>query len=322
MIEKAGFIIISFFLSLVVTLFLMPQVIKLLKKVNANQIASEYSMAEYKSKKNIPTMGGMVFVVVPVVISILLKPQGLENPMFSILLAYVGFGFIGFLDDITIVLNKNNKGLSAKLKMLCQLLMACVFIWMYKENINTTITIPLFHLSIPLNSLYFALVLFMFTGTSNAVNLTDGMDGLAAGTVLISLVPFLLLALLQKESTIAVFIASIIGSLLGYLRFNKHPASVFMGDTGSLALGGVLAALAIVLKQEIGLIVIGGVFVWETMSSMIQIASVIIRKKRVFASSPIHYHFQVKGISEPSIVTSFYIIGIVCAVIGFIICVV
>ena len=157
----------------------------------------------------------------------------------------------------------------------------------------------------------------MFSGASNAVNLTDGMDGLAAGCMVTALVPFWIYALIQKEFGIAVFVAALLGALFGYLKFNIKPAKIFMGDTGSLALGAVLAALAMLLKKEMALIVIGGIFVIETLCVMIQIGSVKLRGKRVFPYTPIHYAFVIKGMGERQVVHWFWLVSLGFAIIGF-----
>lgn len=159
----------------------------------------------------------------------------------------------------------------------------------------------------------------MFTAESNAVNLTDGLDGLCAGTVSIALVPFIAFAITDNEIELAMLLIAVLGSLLGYLRFNVHPAKIFMGDTGSLALGGLLAAVALVLKKEILLVIIGGLFLIETLSVMIQVISFKTRGKRVFKMAPIHHHFEMSGMKETKVVIMFYIIGILLAILGYVI---
>ncbi|MPN07588.1 Phospho-N-acetylmuramoyl-pentapeptide-transferase [bioreactor metagenome] len=178
---------------------------------------------------------------------------------------------------------------------------------------------PFTDLVVNLGWLYIILVFIMFTGSSNAVNITDGMDGLAAGTCFFALIPFILFAWQNELPYIALFILGVLGSLLGYLKYNLHPARIFMGDTGSLALGGLLAALAFVLKQEIALIFIGGVFVYETLCVILQIGSVKIRKKKIFKYTPIHYSFVINGMNEVNVVKMFWMMGFCCMVIGLMI---
>ena len=199
-----------------------------------------------------------------------------------------------------------------------QVVLAVLVFLLYRKS-DLSITIPFTHLSVNLGWGYAILALFMFSGSSNAVNLTDGMDGLAAGVTLIALIPFAILAWMRQESNLVLLILCLIGALLGYLHFNKKPARVFMGDTGSLALGGILAALAMVMKEEIALIFIAGIPVIETVCVLIQQISVRTFHKRVFIYTPIHYAFRIKGMREVNIVRMFWIVEALFAVIGFII---
>ncbi len=311
---------VVFIVSLLGTLVVLPKMIPFLKKIKYGQSISEYSLDDFKQKKGTPTMGGLAFVIIPIIITLLFSDDLFNNyDLLLVIMAFFCYGIIGFIDDYIIVVKKNNDGLPAKVKFIMQLFLAFVFFLAYKENASTTVVIPFIEYSIDLGGLYFLLVLFMFTGASNAVNLTDGMDGLAAGTSLFALTPFVLFAAQSESTGIAVLIIAVIGSLLGYLKYNVYPAKIFMGDTGSLALGGLLAALAMVLKQEIALVVIGGVFVWETLCVIIQLLSVKFRKKKVFKYTPIHYSFTLSGHKETSVVLAFWGLGIVCAILGFVI---
>ncbi len=310
----------GFVISALFVLLLMPKVIRFLHKINYKQQVSEYSLQEFKEKAKTPTMGGVLFVLIPVIVSLCLYPQAITDlKTMIVIVAYLGYALIGFIDDYIIVIQKDNRGLPAKYKFLLQLMLAIIFYFVYREHASLDVVIPFINISVELGPFYIVLVYFMFTGTSNAVNLTDGMDGLAGGTSFLALSPFVFFALTQHQYFIACFILCIMGSLLGYLKFNMFPAKIFMGDTGALALGGVLAALAMVLKQEIALIIIGGVFVWETMTCIIQIASVKLFKRRVFKYTPIHYSFKISGMSEPKIVLMFWLIGFICAILGFMI---
>lgn len=310
----------AFGISLAIVLITMPLLIRFLHKINYNQAVSEYSLQQYKEKQKTPTMGGILFVLTPVAVTLLMYPGTLGDlQVMIVMLAYVGYGLIGFLDDYIIVIRQDNEGLRPRTKFLLQLLLAVVFFLMYRQDATTDIIIPFFETVIPLGGLYMLLVFFMFTGTSNAVNLTDGMDGLAAGTSFLAFAPFVLFALQQQKLVIAVFLMAVMGALLGFLRYNVHPAKIFMGDTGSLALGGALAAVSMVLKQEIALMVIGGVFVWETLCVIIQISSVKLRGKRVFRYTPIHYSFVIGGMRETQVVLMFWILGLICTAAGFLI---
>ena len=309
-------LILAFIISLILVLIGMPKLIDYLKKISFNQTVSEYSLKEYKEKAKTPTMGGILFIVVPIIVTLFLAKGVLADlKMIVILLSFAGYGLIGFIDDYIIVIKRDNEGLRPKQKFIMQLLLAIIFFIIYRNNVSLDITIPIIKVVLPLSWLYSILVFFMFTGASNAVNLTDGMDGLAAGCSFISYIAFLIIALCMKEYQVAIFISSLLGALLGYLHYNVSPAKIFMGDTGSLALG----AIAMVLKQELLLIIIGGVFVWETLCVIIQISSVKIRKKRVFKYTPIHYSFVLDGISEKRVVRSFWLLSLICAVIGLVV---
>ena len=313
-------LILAFIISLILVLIGMPKLIDYLKKISFNQTVSEYSLKEYKEKAKTPTMGGILFIVVPIIVTLFLTKGVLADlKMIVILLSFAGYGLIGFIDDYIIVIKRDNEGLRPKQKFIMQLLLAIIFFIIYRNNVSLDITIPIIKVVLPLSWLYSILVFFMFTGASNAVNLTDGMDGLAAGCSFISYIAFLIIALCMKEYQVAIFISSLLGALLGYLHYNVSPAKIFMGDTGSLALGAGFAAIAMVLKQELLLIIIGGVFVWETLCVIIQISSVKIRKKRVFKYTPIHYSFVLDGISEKRVVRSFWLLSLICAVIGLVV---
>lgn len=305
--------------TLVLMLAAMPALIRYLHKLKFGQTEREEGLASHKSKTGTPTMGGLAFIIVPLVVYAvfsLFTPYGFSLNTTIIWMAYVGYGLIGFLDDFIIVVQKNNEGLKPWAKFGLQSLLAIVFYMMYTQTNSTEIIIPVADVSINLSWFYFILVFIMFTGTSNAVNLTDGVDGLAAGLAAIALVPFSVFAFMQSQDSIGVICVLVIAALLGYLKFNLHPAKVFMGDTGSLALGGLLAAVAMVLKQEVLLIVIGGVFIAETLSVMIQVAVYKKTKKRVFRMAPLHHHFEKGGWDEGKVVDRFWMAGGILAIIG------
>ena len=241
-------LVLNFALSLVLVWVLMPKLIAFLHKISYNQAVSEYSLQQYKEKAKTPTMGGTLFVIVPVVVTLVLFPSIWKDlPSLLVLAAYVGFGLIGFIDDFIIVVKKDNEGLKPWAKFLMQLLIAVGFYWFYKDFVSTDVVIPFINAVLPLGAFYVVFAFIMFTGESNAVNLTDGMDGLAAGCSFIAISPYVMFALQQNQVIIASFLLGIMGALIGYLRYNLHPAKIFMGDAGSLALGGVLAAVAMVL---------------------------------------------------------------------------
>ena len=269
------------------------------------------------AKTGTPTMGGIVFVLVPILVMLILDYKAFATPeMLIVVFAYLGYAFIGFLDDFLIVVKKNNDGLKPSVKFLLQSVLAVVFYICYTYVADTSIEIPVLHLSLNIGILYFFLVFIMFTAESNAVNLTDGLDGLCAGTSLIAIAPFIIFSLLKGQHDLAMFLLAVSGALLGYLRFNLHPAKIFMGDTGSLAIGGLLAATAMVLKQELLLIIIGGVFLMEVLSVIIQVTSFKLTGKRVFRMSPLHHHFELGGMKETQVVLMFWCIALVFAALG------
>lgn len=308
--------IASFLISLVLALLIYPHLIDYLKKLSLKQSISEYSLEDDQKKAGTPIMGGVLFITLPVLLTLIVSfwiPMDWNT--WIVLIAFIGYGLIGFIDDYLIAIKKNNDGLLPKQKFLMQLVLAVVFFLLYRKS-DLSLMLPITGISLNLGFGYFLLVVFMFAGSSNAVNLTDGMDGLSSGCTIIALIPFLVFALKQQQAGLCIFIMALLGALLGYLYYNKKPAKVFMGDTGSLALGGVLAALAMVMKKELTLVFVGGIFVVETLCVIIQISSVKIRHKRVFPYTPIHYTFRIKGMPENSIVHMFWLAEAVFALIG------
>lgn len=309
--------LLAFGAALVLTLVVMPVLIPFLHKIKFGQSVRKEGPKSHMAKTGTPTMGGIVFVLVPILVMAILNYKAFLTPeMLIVVFAYLGYALIGFIDDFLIVVKKNNDGLKPSMKFLMQSVLAVIFYFAYTQIAKTTIQIPVLHMTLELGFLYFILIFFMFTCESNAVNLTDGLDGLCAGTSLIAIAPFVIFALLQKNNDLAMFLLAVSGALLGYLRFNIHPAKIFMGDTGSLAIGGLLAASAMILKQEILLVLIGGVFVMELLSVVIQVTSFKATGKRVFRMSPLHHHFELGGMKETNVVLMFWCIGLIFAVVG------
>lgn len=316
------YMFIGFVASLVCMFLLMPSFISYLHKIKFGQTEREEGLASHKSKNGTPTMGGIAFILVPVVLYILssfVMPFKLDMKLWIILLAFVGYGLIGFIDDYIIVVKKDNTGLKPGIKFLLQSILAIVFYIMYASHNPTTLWIPILDVSFDIGFLYFFLIFFMFTAETNAVNLTDGLDGLCAGQMIIALVPFIVFSYMANMMNVVYLLVLVEGALLGYLYFNKHPAKIFMGDTGSLALGGLLAAVAMVLKQEILLILIGFVFVIEVLSVIIQVTYYKRTKKRIFKMSPLHHHFELSGWSETQVVHRFWLAGVIFAILGLLI---
>lgn len=314
--------IIGFFTTLLCVILIMPKTIDFLHKIKFGQTEREEGLDSHKKKNGTPTMGGIVFIFIPVIIYLITYFAGfipMDLNAVILLLAFIGYGLIGFIDDYIIVVKKDNQGLKPKTKFLMQSILAIVFFLLYRTNSSLSLWIPIWDKTIPLGFLYFFLIFIMFTAETNAVNLTDGLDGLCAGQMIIALVPFVVFAFLQGLTQIAYILILVIAALLGYLKFNKHPAKIFMGDTGSLALGGIFAATGMVLKQEILLVLIGLVFVVETLSVIIQVTYYRKTKKRIFKMAPLHHHFEMCGWNETQVVHRFWLAGLICAIAGLLI---
>ena len=314
--------IIGFFTTLLCVILIMPKTIDFLHKIKFGQTEREEGLDSHKKKNGTPTMGGIVFILIPVIIYLITYFAGfipMDLNAVILLLAFIGYGLIGFIDDYIIVVKKDNQGLKPKTKFLMQSILAIVFFLLYRTNSSLSLWIPIWDKTIPLGFLYFFLIFIMFTAETNAVNLTDGLDGLCAGQMIIALVPFVVFAFLQGLTQIAYILILVIAALLGYLKFNKHPAKIFMGDTGSLALGGIFTATGMVLKQEILLVLIGLVFVVETLSVIIQVAYYRKTKKRIFKMAPLHHHFEMCGWNETQVVHRFWLAGLICAIAGLLI---
>lgn len=313
-------IVLGFILSLILVWIIMPKFIKWLKSHNLNQVTSEYALEEFKQKEKTPVMGGLLFVLIPALVFILINPKGLlDKKTLFVLLSFLLYCTVGFLDDYTIVVKHNNEGISAKLRLVMELGYSIILYFLFKDIIPTNIIIPLINVSIEIP--WFVMLIFMsllYMAEANAVNFTDGMDGLCAGVSFIAIIPFFIFTLLINGfNNITVLLACILGGIIGYLRYNYYPAKVFMGDSGSLALGALFASLGIVLNQTIALFFIGGTFVIEMFCVVLQQLSVRLFHKRVFSYTPIHYAFVIKGYKEKQIVPSFYLFTLILVIIGF-----
>ena len=291
-------------LAAVLVLAAGPFVIPELHKLKFGQSIREEGPKSHQVKSGTPTMGGIMIIA--------------AITLWLALFVMLGHFALGFLDDYIKVVKKRNLGLKARQKLLGQIVIAGVVIFFaqHELGIATTVWLPLVHAELDIGLFYYPLVLFVLVGTSNAVNLTDGLDGLAAGTVTVAALAYMAVALAFSATGLAVFAAAIAGASCAFLRFNHHPARVFMGDTGSLALGGAVAALGILTHTEILLAVIGIVFVAEALSVIIQVISFKTTGKRVFLMSPIHHHFELKGWQETRVVHTFWLVGAVFAALG------
>ncbi|MEB3749460.1 phospho-N-acetylmuramoyl-pentapeptide-transferase [Geobacillus sp. FSL W8-0032] len=312
-------IIMAMAVSFFVTVILSPLVIPFLRRLKFGQSIREEGPKSHQKKSGTPTMGGIMILAAIAVTTVWVAPHftSVSTGTYLLLFVTIGYGALGLLDDLIKVVMKRNLGLTSRQKFIGQLVIAAVFFAVYRQSgFSTALHIPGTDRSVELGVAYGVLLLFMLVGSSNAVNLTDGLDGLLAGTAAIAFGAYAVLAWNQGQYDIAVFCVAVVGAVLGFLVFNAHPAKVFMGDTGSLALGGAIAAVAALTKLELLLVVIGGVFVIETLSVIIQVASFKMTGKRVFRMSPLHHHYELVGWSEWRIVVTFWTVGLLFAMLG------
>ncbi len=331
---RAGGAVIT---ALILSFVLGPSLIRWLKKKQGEgqPIREDGPESHLLTKRGTPTMGG-VLILFSLTVSTLLWADLSNLYVWTVLLVTGGFGLIGFADDYLKLTKRNTKGLSGKLKLVAQLAIsgsaAAVIMTTADPALATGVSVPFFKdLLIDLGILFIPFAMIVMTGSSNAVNLTDGLDGLAIVPVMIAAGVFALIAYLAGNTVfseylqilyvpgageLAIICASLCGASLGFLWFNAPPAMVFMGDTGSLACGGALGAIAVVAKHELVLAIVGGLFVLETVSVIVQVASFKLTGKRVFRMAPLHHHFEKKGWAEPTIVIRFWIIASVLALAG------
>ena len=307
--------------SFLVTVLMLPRLIKYLHYLKFGQAIREEGPQSHMHKKGTPTMGGISFIVATVLALIIAMFIDSSNIKYYILFIYttISFSIIGYIDDMLIVVKKKNDGLAPRKKLMLQILFSIIFYVLVKfiyEDINY-IYIPGLEYQLNISYLYMIFVVFWQTGFSNAVNLTDGLDGLPTSVTIITTSTFALLAYKENNFPIFVFCLVLVGALIGFLLFNKNPAKIFMGDTGSLALGGILAAISIILHKEIAFIFIGLVYILETLSVIIQVAYFKKTGKRIFKMSPLHHHFELSGYGEVKTVYLFVIIALISSGIGY-----
>ncbi len=319
--------------ALLISFFAGPYLIKRLKVHQIGQAIRKDGPASHLKKEGTPTMGG-VLILISIIVPTLLWAE-LSNPyIWLVVFVTVCFGLLGFIDDYLKVTRKNSKGIPGRIKLLVQFVVAsiCTFLLMRMPGFPTTVIFPFFkNFSPDIGKAYFILAVFVIVGTSNAVNLTDGLDGLAIGPTMIAAATYVLFSYLAGHAIISrylhipyvrgvgelsIFCGSMVGAGMGFLWFNTYPAQVFMGDTGSLSLGGALGTVALITKQELLLIIVGGIFVIETLSVIIQVISFKLTGKRVFRMAPIHHHYELKGWAEPKIIVRFWIISILLGLIA------
>lgn len=330
--RSAGAIVTAILLSL----FLGPWFIRRLQSLSIGQSIREEGPERHQTKAGTPTMGGLL-ILFAVAVSTLLWSR-LDDPLIWLALGVtVAFGTIGFADDWLKIKRRKNLGLRAATKFALQMVVAgsaaLLILFLPEEfEVASTIAFPFFKNAVfDIGWLYVPFVALLLTGFSNAVNLTDGLDGLAIGAVLITAATYGILTYVAGHAVVAaylqvpfvggagevaVFCSALVGASIGFLWFNAHPAEVFMGDVGSLALGGAIGIAAVLAKQEIVLVLVGGLFVMEVASVILQVASFKLTGKRIFRMAPIHHHFELSGWSEPKIIVRFWILAFVFALVG------
>ncbi len=308
---------IGFILSTVLGLFIIP----MLKRMKVRQRISIYVGEAHHKKEGTPTMGGLIFIIstLATVFALLLFDKiNLSDNLIIVMTVFIGYAILGFLDDYLSIKRKDNEGLTTMQKLFGQVVIALAFFYiLMRSGAEPVVWIYTLGLKIDLGWLYGVFILLMLVGMSNAVNITDGLDGLAGGLATIS---FLSLGLIAwgagwaaGHESLAIFSFVLAGSVLGFLVFNTNPAKVFMGDTGALCLGATLAAIAILTHYEITVLVIGGVFIIETLSVVLQYVWIKLTRKKLFLMTPIHHHFEKLGWQERDIVKLFWIVGLILA---------
>ncbi len=303
-------------IALIISLAMGPFMIPFLRRLKVGQSIREEGPQRHYAKAGTPTMGGLIIITAVMAASFLLA--GSSKEVLTAVLVMLAFGGVGFWDDYLKVVLKRSLGLRAREKLMLQFLIGLVFglLLVYYLGRGTEIIIPFTGQVIEIGFWYLPLVILVLTGTANAANLTDGLDGLAAGVTFLIALALGLICIMTSHSNLLIFCCALAGACLGFLFFNRYPARVFMGDTGSMALGGAVAAIACITKSELALIFIAGVYVIEALSVIIQVVSFQATRKRVFLMAPLHHHFELKGLSEPQVVRRFYILAIIFIIIG------
>jgi phospho-N-acetylmuramoyl-pentapeptide-transferase len=322
--------------ALLLSWFLGPAFIRMLRRLSVGQNIRDVGPKAHLVKAGTPTMGGLLILFAVIVPTLLWAT--LDNPyIWMVILVTIAFGLIGFLDDYLKVRNRRNLGLTARTKLLLQILAAAVMgvallLLPHGYGFDSTLTFPFVkRLVLHLGALYIPFVVIVLVGVSNAVNLTDGLDGLAIGCTIVAastyavftyiagnrvIAGYLQVSYVPGVGEVAVFCGALVGASLGFLWFNSHPAEVFMGDVGSLSIGAAIGSVAVLGKQEILLVVVGGVFVLEALSVIIQVTSFKLTGKRVFRMAPLHHHFELSGWAEPKVIVRFWILSILFALLS------
>ena len=310
-------VIIAFVLSLGVSLLLGPLIIPMLHKLKFGQNIREEGPKNHLKKAGTPTIGGLIFITSTIVSMIIMRYKPSDEGMI-VMYGMLAFGLIGFLDDMLKIIHKHNEGLTSKQKFLLQLLFSVIAAWYGYTVIGTKISVLFTNVEVNLGWFFIPFVMFYFVALTNAVNLTDGLDGLNTSVTIIVMIFFALVSFKTGHESVSVFSVALIGGLIGFLKYNKYPDKVFMGDTGSIALGGAISTILLILKNPLIIIIVGGIYVLETVSVIIQVTYYKKTKKRFFKMAPIHHHFEQLGWSEVKIVIVFSAITAILCLVGFI----
>lgn len=309
-------ILLALIISTATCLIIGPFLIPLLRRLKFGQSVRDDGPKRHLLKQGTPTMGGVMFFFSLTLGTVFIAKGSLVT--YVLLLFTLGYGLIGFIDDYIKIIKRRSLGLKAKDKIIGQFILSGILAWVCVNYLGrgTDLIIPFLGTSFDLGWAYLPFVILVAVGTTNAVNLTDGLDGLAAGITLFVALGYVLIGFSEQFFSITVFSAALAGSCLGFLVFNAHPARVFMGDTGSLALGGAIAALAVLTKTELFLPILGGIYVLEALSVIIQVISFKLTGERIFLMSPIHHHYELKGWSEQKVVFTFWTAAAIFVVMG------
>jgi phospho-N-acetylmuramoyl-pentapeptide-transferase len=317
--SASGRILIAGTASLLMCLFLSPKFIEFLRDRSFGQNIREEGPEGHKTKAGTPTMGGVIIFLAITVPYVLLSKRDWQS--IGVYLAAISCALLGFADDYTKIVKRRSLGLRARTKLVVTIAISLGLWWIatHRAGISSTVQLRVVDASVDLGPLFPVFIYLVVAGTTTAVNFTDGLDGLAAGCAAIVLLTYLGITFITGQRDLALLAGCLVGACIGFLWFNSFPASIFMGDTGSLGLGGAIAGLAIMTNTEVLLILLGGIFVIEVLSVVIQVFSFQVFRKRVFLMAPIHHHFELQAWSETKIILRFWIVAAACGAIGFVV---
>jgi phospho-N-acetylmuramoyl-pentapeptide-transferase len=316
---SSGRILIAGTASLLMCLFLSPKFIAFLRRRSFGQNIREDGPQGHKTKAGTPTMGGIIIFLAITIPYVLLSKRDWQSV--GVFIAAIACAVLGFADDYTKIVKRRSLGLRARTKLVVTILISVALWWIatQKAGVSSTIKLRIIDTSVDLGPLFPVFIYLVVAGTTTAVNFTDGLDGLAAGCAAIVLLTYLGITFIIGQRDLALLAGCLVGACIGFLWFNSFPASIFMGDTGSLGLGGAIAGLAIMTNTEVLLLLLGGIFVIEVLSVVIQVFSFQVFRKRVFLMAPIHHHFELQAWSETKIILRFWIVAAACGAIGFVV---